>query len=123
MTISNSKQLNEAFLVRRKLSIPDIKGKDSDRAIRESLSGINGVQAITVDAEHKIAWVIYDSSHIGFGEIEQLLNDCGHPISDSWWSRKKSEWYRYLDENARANAQHKPVCCSNPKDILAKRNK
>lgn len=115
---------NEAFVVHRKLSIPEIQGKDCARNIRESFFGVDGVQEITLDADHKTIQITYDASQIGFGDIEYLLSDCGYPVSDSRWSRYKSGWYRFLDENAQSNAQSKGgSCCSNPSDIYAKRHK
>ena len=115
---------NDAFVVHRKISIPAIKGKDCILIIRELFSGINGIQKFRINVDKKNIHMTYDASQIGFGDIERLLREYGYPVSGSWWSRHKSGWYRYLDENARANAQSKGgACCSNPSDIYAKRHK
>lgn len=119
-----TKRFNEAFAAHRKLSIPTIQGIDCIGIIHETLDGIDGIQQVIIDVYHKQIWITYDAAQIGFGEIERLLSECRYPVSNSWWSRYKSAWYRYLDENARENAQSKAgPCCSNPSDIYAKRHK
>jgi hypothetical protein len=124
MNKTGTNKPNNAFVVHRKLSIPAILGKDCARMIRESFFVIDGVQEIVMDMDHKTMRITYDASQIGFDEIERLLSECGYPVSGSWWSRYKSGWYSYLDENARANAKSKDgACCGNPGNIYANRRK
>ena len=116
--------LDKAFIVHRKISIPTIQENDSRTSIGILLSEIKAIHNYDFNENRKTVQITYDNSLIGFGDIERSLTECGHPISNSWWSKYKSGWYRYLDENAKANAKIKgSACCSNPSDIYAKRHK
>lgn len=115
-------KFNDAFVMRRKLAIPTIQGIDSTQVINKSFA--DGVGEVVVGTDSKKIWITYDASQIGFGVIENILSDCGFPVSDSWWSRYKCNWYRYQDENALANSTSRGgACCSNPSDLYARRRK
>jgi copper chaperone CopZ len=115
---------NNAFVVHRKLLIPTIQEEGCARIIRESLSSLGGIQKLIVDIGHKKIHISYDAAQLGFAEIEKTLIHSGFPSSVSWWSKFKSSWYRYLDENAQTNAKSKAgACCSNPSNIYANRRK
>jgi copper chaperone CopZ len=115
---------NSAFVVHRSLPVPGVHDQGNVQTIHDCLGGLDGVQEVDVDSARKRVRVVYDAAQVGFEAIEKVLIDAGYPLADNWWVRFKSGWYRYLDENARANAQSKGgACCSNPSDIYAKRHK
>ncbi len=119
---TETKPSNYAFVVHRSLQV---QGMDSnEQKIWDCLAELEGMQAIDVDLEHARLKVAYDASKVNFGMIEKTLNKAGYPPRDSWWSRVKSSWYRYFDENAQTNAKSKGgACCSNPSNIYANRKK
>lgn len=111
------------FVVRRRVSVVGLDAAADGRAIRERLSVLPGVQEVNVDAEEGRVQITYDTSHVGFAEIEAGLADAGHPRCAGIASRLRAWWYRYLDENARDNARSRAACCSNPRGVYAGRRK
>lgn len=116
-------KLNDAFVVHRCLKIPSMRDKNSRQIIQACLAELKGVLATDVNNRMRLT-ITYDATQVDFGRIEKVLRDVGYPTGNDWWSRFKSGWYRYLDENAQSNATSKGgACCSNPGDVYANRRK
>ncbi len=112
-----------AFVVRRRVSVAGLHAAAHGRAIRQRLRALPGVREVHVDVEKGRVQITYDASRVGFAEIEAGLADAGHRRCGGIVSRMKAWWYRYLDENARDNAQSRAACCSNPPGVYAGRRK
>jgi len=110
------------FSVHRSLVLPDM-GDDDVEKIQACLKALPGMQQVVFDPGRRKLALTYDASRLGFWSIEQALTEAGWPPSRDRWARMRYAWYRYLDENARANAEARGACCSNPSDIYAKRHK
>ena len=110
------------FSVHRSLVLADMADDDVE-AIQACLKALPGMQQVVFDLGRRKLALTYDASRLGFWSIEQALTEAGWPPSRDRWARMRHAWYRYLDENARANAEAKGACCSNPSDIYAKRRK
>jgi len=110
------------FSVHRTLSLPGMADDDVPR-IQACLKELPGMQQVVFDVARKKIVLTYDASRLGFQRVEQALSDAGWPPAGGRWSRLRYAWYRYLDENARANAEAKGACCSKPSDVYAKRRK
>jgi hypothetical protein len=60
----------------------------------------------------------YDASTIGMHDIETLLNELGVPRKTNAWWKLKLAWFRYVDENAQANAHASGgACCNRPPSV------
>ena len=115
---------DDAYVVRRSLSVPGLQCASCADVIQRRLSEVEGVHEVNLDVPHKRLQIVYDVAQVSFDAIENALENIGFPASDSRWARLKSGWYCYLDENARANAETSGgSCCGNPRDIYAKRHK
>jgi hypothetical protein len=103
--------LNDAFIVTR--TIPLGSGCPGSPAAAERLAEQPGV-AFAKSRDDGGMEVRYDASRIGFHEIEHILDEAGlaRPAGLGW--RIKSEWFRFTDGNARANASATHACCSRP---------
>ncbi len=113
-----------AFLVRRRLVIPAIQSDTAVQAIYSLLGDLPGMQRVGIELKKKRLSVSYDTSQLGFADIEAALVSASFPPVNNWWARFKSAWYCYQDENDRITATSKGgACCSNPGDIYAKRHK
>ncbi len=113
---------NNAFTVTRVARTINASDKQLTR-VAQILEETEGLLEVRVGREGRLH-IRYDASHIGFGDIERLLDnvDIALPRSAGWWL--KSAWYRFLDQNAQTNATAKGgACCSNPTDILSKRRR
>jgi len=110
------------FSVHRSLVLPGM-ADDDVRNIQTCLNELPGMQQVVFDVGRRKIVLTYDASRLGFWSIEQALTDAGWPPAVGRWARMRHACYRYLDENARTNAEAKGACCSNPSDIYAKRHK
>jgi hypothetical protein len=67
--------------------------------------------------------VSYDSSLVGIRDIEALLDRAGIARASGFGWRLKSAWYRFLDENTRANAHSRGgACCNRPPSAYGARD-
>ncbi len=110
------------FSVHRSIALPGM-GEDDVEKIQACLKALPGMQQLRFDLERKRVALTYDAARLGFWRIEQALTEAGWPPARDRWSRMRYAWYRYLDGNARANAEAKGACCGNPSDVYAKRRK
>ncbi len=110
------------FSVHRSLVLPGMSDSNVQQ-IQACLTELPGMQQVVIDVGRRKIALTYDASRLGFWSIEQALAEAGWQSADDRWSRLRYAWYRYLDENARANAEAKGACCSNPSDIYARRHK
>jgi len=119
---TEDKKPNDAFVVHRSLRVQN--ADNNAQKIENCLISLKGIRMVDVDLKKGRLAITYDASQTSFGIIEKALNDVDCPPKKNGWSRLKSSWYRYLDENAQANAKSKGgACCSNPSDIYANRRK
>lgn len=118
------KKPDDAFVVHRVLPIQGMRTQNDVEIIQGHLAKLKGVQAFDVNLKKSKVKITYNAAQTDFGIIEKTLNDSGYSPKNSRWSKFKSSWYRYLDENAQTNAKSKGgACCSNPSDIYANRKK
>jgi len=53
----------------------------------------------------------YDASRLCLQCVEDILIKFGIPIKQDWWTRFKEEYYLFVDQNVKDNAQHEPWSC------------
>lgn len=85
--------------------------------LQEAVKQLRSVEAVlSVEAGPRGQLLIsYDSSHVGMHDIEALLDKAGIARPPGAWWRLKSAWYRFLDQNAQANAHSQGgACCNRP---------
>jgi len=117
-------KLNDAFIVRRSLRVPQMRDKAAVDIVQACLSELDGMVTVNIKLNRARLKLSYDASKINFGNVLKKLEGAGYPMANDWWSGFKTSWYRYLDENAQTNAKSKGgACCSNPSDIYANRRK
>ncbi|EMP54694.1 hypothetical protein MSNKSG1_15332 [Marinobacter santoriniensis NKSG1] len=100
----------EAFLLKRKLKVDGLSESEWEDFIQE----LN--QHPCIDFA-ELQWgdqlnVTYDGTHWSTDELLGLVQSHGGKLRDGWWTRRKLAWYRFTDDNVRANASHEPFCCS-----------
>lgn len=93
-------------------------------AITESLRQQQGVATVRADTSRARVTIGYDVLETGYVELEGLFADGGCPLASGWAARLRRALYRYLDENTRANARHRPApCCSDPGELYTRKHK
>lgn len=110
MTKAHKVTSQQPFLLRRKLTIESLSESQWDDFIHE----LNHHPCVDF-AERRSSnqlWVTFDGTHWSTDELLELINAHGGQIKTGWWTRRKLAWYRFTDDNVRANAKHEPFCCS-----------
>lgn len=101
--------------VRRRIRMPSLTHQADGLAAERAVSELSGVVAVIANVEKHRLDIRYDASRLNYLRIVETLEQTGFPPLVSWWSRMKSNWYRFSDETARENAQAPPpACCNKP---------
>jgi hypothetical protein len=110
MTTTRKASIQTPFLLRRKLIVEGLEESQWD----DFLYDLNHHPCVDF-AELKNTnqlWLAYDGSHWSVDELLALITSHGGRLKAGWWTRRKLAWYRFTDDNVRANAKHEPHCCS-----------
>ena len=101
------------FDVNRKIPLAPVAAKKLQEAAGQ-LRSMEAVLSVATGPRGQLL-VSYDSSLVGIRDIEALLDRAGIARASGFGWRLKSAWYRFLDENARANAHSGDgACCNRP---------
>lgn len=106
------------FLLRRKLAVEGLTDAQWEDFIQE----LNNHPCVDF-AEGKrgnLLITTFDGRHWSTDELIDLVGARGGRLKEGWWQRQRLAWYRFTDENVRANAKHVPSCCSKPPSIMKK---
>lgn len=99
--------------VTRRIPLVPVEPERLD-SILDELLAMDAVSAASLDSRGRLR-IRYDAAAVGLREIEQRLDQAGltQPKGLAW--RCKAAWYRYLDDNIRANAASRgSACCNRP---------
>lgn len=111
--MNDTRPAQGAFDVERKIPVAAGAMGPLQEAVRQ-LRAMEPVSEAQVDKQGRLR-VAYDASRIGMSDIEALLDQSGIARATGFWPKLKLAWYRYLDENARANARSGGgACCNRP---------
>ncbi len=111
-------KMRGAWDTRHWIQVPALKQDTDVIRVEAALKKLSGVSVIKFYPEKRKVRITYDQTKIDFRNILRQLEEAGFPASAGWWSRLKADWFQYLDQNARENANApEPPCCSNPRGI------
>jgi copper chaperone len=63
------------------LNVPDISCEHCERAIREALAPVKGIQALDVNITAKQVHVTFDESQVATEEMKEILQREGYPVA------------------------------------------
>jgi copper chaperone len=63
------------------LSVPDISCEHCERAIRDALSPLQGIQRLVVNIPQKQVRVTYDQTLVGLDRMKEILREEGYPVA------------------------------------------
>lgn len=63
------------------LNVPDISCEHCERAVREALSGVKGVQSVAVNIPAKRVRVTYDERLVNVERIKEVLQTEDYPVA------------------------------------------
>ena len=111
--MNEKKQNKGPFDVRRNILLAPAPAEK----LQEMLHRLRAIEPVIDSSldQHGHLSISYDASRIGMHDIETMLDETGIARSSSLWWKVKSDWYRYLDENAKSNARSEGgACCNHP---------
>ncbi|MGV6826421.1 MAG: heavy-metal-associated domain-containing protein [bacterium] len=111
--VQNASAVSNAWEVRRRIKVPSLSSGNQSRMVESVLLAINGVHEVVTNPERYRIMVRYDASQVGFSDIAMALTEMGFTPASDWWSRKKADWFCYMDDNAKSNARHPAGPCCN----------
>jgi copper chaperone len=63
------------------LNVPDISCEHCERAIREALASVKGIQGLDVNITAKQVRVIFDESQVATERMKEILEREGYPVA------------------------------------------
>lgn len=112
--------VSELNLVSRHLKLDHITA-DNQSALLAEIDQIQGVNAVSYNEKQQMFNVAYDATHTNLEKIEQIITRYGGDIADGWWNHFKENYYKFVDQNIKDNAEHVPSCCHKPPAGLRKK--
>jgi len=102
--------VEEINLVVRNLKLCDVNN-DNKRPMLDEIDSVLGVDAVSFYQEKNTLHLAYDATHVNLDCIEVIIKKHVIKLHNNWWSRIKNGYYRFVDQNVKENAQHKPLSC------------
>ncbi|SDJ17637.1 hypothetical protein SAMN04488540_105209 [Ferrimonas sediminum] len=102
--------VSEVNLVVRHMKLVPCE-KSSLEAAEEELDQLYGMDDISFDETSNVLNLAYDASRLCLDGIEEVLQKHGIKVSHDWWTRFKEGYYRFIDQNVKDHATHKPWSC------------
>ena len=105
--------VTEVNLVGRKLRLKGLNEFNRAKIVSE-IDEAFGVDNVTLDIKNGLLHIAYDATHISLDAIKLIVRKHGADISYDWWDHLKEGYYKFVDQNVKENAEHKPSCCNRP---------
>ncbi|PCH97239.1 MAG: hypothetical protein COB83_03010 [Gammaproteobacteria bacterium] len=102
--------VSEANLVIRTLKLTGMNESNNEVILTE-INATFGVDAVSYNKEDKMLHLAYDATNINLDGIEDILRKYDADVSGSWWNHIKEDYYKFVDQNVKDNANHKPWSC------------
>ena len=102
--------VREMNLVVRNLKLRNVTEKNCDDLVKE-IDEIFGIDEVSYNINSGEIHLAYDASNINFDGIEGVIRNHGADIHDDWWTHTKEVYYKFVDQNVKDNAEHKPWTC------------
>ena len=110
MTKAHKASNQEQFLLRRKLVVEGFEESEWSDFIHE-LNHHPCVDFAERKPNNRLD-VTFDGTHWSTDELLEAIEAYGGRLKGGWWTKRKLAWYRFTDDNVRANAKLDPFCCS-----------
>ena len=102
--------VSEANLVIRNLRLSNVNDGNRE-ALMEEIDQLFGIDEAVFNTEEKSIYLAYDALNLNLDGIEDVIRKHGANIHDDWWTHTKEEYYKFVDQNVKDNAEHTPWSC------------
>lgn len=100
----------ELNLVIRKLTLTGLTGKNH-ASLYQAIETTFGVDKVTLNRQSALLIVHYDATHTNLDAIKAIINSQQADIDQKFWSRIKTSYYKFIDQNILEQKSHKEVSC------------
>ncbi len=84
--------------------------ENSDALVSE-IDKVFGIDEVSYNIKNGEIHLAYDATHIDLDGIEEVIRKHGADLHDDWWTHTKESYYKFVDQNVKDNAKHKPWSC------------
>ncbi|ACV26725.1 MULTISPECIES: hypothetical protein [Kangiella] len=114
--------VSEINLVARHLKLEPCAEQCIEAAI-QTIDQLYGLDHISFDEASQVLSLAYDASRLSLDLIEEIMEKNGVEVSHGWWTHFKEDYYKFVDQNVKDNANHKPWSCHSSPRIPRKKQK
>lgn len=114
--------VREQNLVVRNLKLSGVTEKNCDDLIKE-VDQLFGIDEVSYNIKKGEIHLIYDAASINLEGIEDVIRKHGADVHDDWWTNTKESYYKFVDQNVKDNAEHKPWSCHRVPPGAGRKNK
>lgn len=111
--------VSEANLVTRNLRLSKVNN-DNRTVLMAEIEQLFGIDEAVFNTEDKSIYLAYDALNLNLDGIEDVIRKHGADIHDDWWTHTKEEYYKYVDQNVKDNAEHTPWSCHKTAPVAGK---
>lgn len=97
-------------VTRHLVLVTPINTTQLNAAIAE-IDQLYGLDDVTFDEKSARLDFSYDASRLCIDCVEEVLEKHSIYPKHGWWTHFKEEYYRFVDQNVKDNAQHEPWSC------------
>jgi len=102
--------VRENNLVVRNLRLSKVTNENID-ALTAEIDQMLGLDEVSFDRKKQTIHLAYDAVNLNLDGIENVIRKHGADIHDDWWTHTKEEYYKFVDQNMKDNANHVPWSC------------
>ncbi|MCG9720942.1 cation transporter [Shewanella sp. Isolate7] len=102
--------VREQNLVIRNLKLSNVTQDNCDALIAE-IDDLFGIDEVSYNIRTGEIHLAYDATHIDLDGVEKVLKQHGADLHNDWWTHTKESYYKFVDQNIKDNAEHKPWSC------------
>ncbi len=77
----------------------------------EKIDQLFGIDEVSYNIKEGEIHLAYDAANINLDGIEEVIRKHGADVHDDWWTHTKESYYKFVDQNVKDNAAHKPWSC------------
>lgn len=102
--------VKEANLVTRNLRLSNVNAVNRE-PLMEGINQLFGIDEASFNTSEKSIYLAYDATNVNLDGIEDVIRKHGADVHDDWWTHTKEEYYKFVDQNVKDNAEHTPWSC------------
>ncbi len=102
--------VREVNLVVRHLKLEKITSENKQNILTE-INQTFGIDNVSFDDKSQTLNLAYDATHCNLEGLEEIISKHGANVAHDLWTHFKENYYKYVDENVKDNAQHQPWSC------------